>query len=239
MEIVNVFYKLLIRLNDFENDKYRINNADLLEKPFDLNINYDGICANISKGVNKFTDAEVCSEAKKYEQRVVTMLKRLKPIQGVNSKDIQKSFRDSWKAELKAYLHCLRTIQKVRQPTQTKENKNYEDQKIGEVLTYKLPDKLTVKELKKKFTPKLSIKEAGLFLYYLREMEVIPYYSNQTLGQIATLLFCRNGKNVEDEVFSQIDSVLKNKKDSTALLSNVIDPIRDKLNDSIKLKSKY
>jgi hypothetical protein len=81
------------------------------------------------------------------------------------------------------------------------------------VTEIKLQDNFTVKQLTAHFDPLLTLRQATLFLYYLRENGVIPYYNASELGRLAEIFFARNNKNIREE----LTDITENKRNSEDL----------------------
>jgi hypothetical protein len=79
-----------------------------------------------------------------------------------------------------------------------------------------LPDNFTVTQLNKHFEPQLSLNQAALFLYYLREQAILPPYSDSAIGKLAESFFVRNQKNISKSL-TDIYTVKRNKDDLTTL----------------------
>ena len=64
----------------------------------------------------------------------------------------------------------------------------------------KLPDSFTVTDLQKYFEHRLNLRQAALFLSYLREHGVIPNYSAVEMGKLGEIFFGRHSQNIRREV---------------------------------------
>ena len=171
----------------------------------------------IAKGVSLFDPDEVYNEAKLHEERVVDILHDLKPLKKIKVIDDFKQVEEvelypprseylfkEWQEEFAIYQTHLQSMQKIalkrRQSTNSKTpidvNKGAEVLTKQQITQINLPENFTVSQLNKSFEPQLSVSQAALFLYYLREHAILPPYSDSSIGKLAEAFFVRNQKNV-------------------------------------------
>jgi hypothetical protein len=140
---------------------------------------------------------------------------------------------EKFKAELNYYETQLQKIIEI-QSKNPNPNLNLNKSVIKkEVPEIRLPENFTVKQLNVHFDPLLSLKQASLFLYYLREKGVIPNYNSSELGKLAVIFFARNNKNIRDE----ITAVYENRQNSGDLkaLQKILKSLLDEINKDLKL----
>lgn len=171
----------------------------------------------IVKGASVFDPQEVYNEAKLHEERVASIIKELKPLERIKIIDdlrqaeeieVPKNFRihllQKWKEEFDSYQTHLQSIQKIAFKNFQTTNclkPSIADQGVGEltkqqVIQINLPENFTVKQLNKDFDPQLSVNQVALFLHYLKDLAILPPYSDLSIGKLAEAFFVRNQKNV-------------------------------------------
>ena len=103
------------------------------------------------------------------------------------------------------------------------------------VTEIKLPDNFTVKQLTAHFDPLLSLRQATLFLYYLRENGVIPYYNASELGRLGEIFFATNNKNIREEL-TDIHENRRNSEDLKAIQQMLKSVLKEVISDLEKAR---
>ena len=215
--VKQLFARLDDRLSTFESKRHHTDFSDELV-PIRENTGYTFIIFKITKVFNEYDPVEVNELAHYYEERATIILRNLKPIskryvQLDNDKIVydkiseedQKWILENWQNELATYIEQLQMIQRITakriEASKEIQQLSKSTQKQGspsesQSIQINLPENFTVTQLNKRFDPQLSVNQAALFLYYLREHAVLPPYSDSSIGKLAEAFFVRNQKNV-------------------------------------------
>jgi hypothetical protein len=96
-----------------------------------------------------------------------------------------------------------------------------------------LPESFSLKDLIKNFSPTLTTKQAAYFLFYLRANNIIPNYSNKSLGKISEFFLGRSGNTVRDAIgtmeYTVSDNDYEELKELKRHLEKVIDAIEERI----------
>lgn len=202
--VKEAFLPLAARLLEYETEKYQIEYDSIYDESFITDIEYEDIVGSLALKVNLFPNAEVHEEAKKYERRVNNIIKNLKPrmydyrfydgknemVKTKTSQKKQNELMESWKLELFTYIEYMQLIQKLTLDKGETSN-------VQTVNEFQLPSDFKVSIIPKTvFESNISNNEAGQFLYYLREIGIIPKYSKKSQSKLAKFLFFNSDQNV-------------------------------------------
>jgi hypothetical protein len=207
----------------------------------------------IPKQVDLFDVKEVYNEALFYKSRIEKIIPALEPVpfelfinpqsgsdevigQRPATPDRQRELMQRFKEELRGHLHTLDLIIEARKPfagSAIPDTESRPVQPLQNVIW--LPENFTVSEVNKHFTPQLSVNQAALFLYYLREQAILPPYSDASIGKLAEAFFVRNQKNITKSL-TDIHSVKHNKEELMAL-KRVLEALLKEVENDIKKAS--
>jgi hypothetical protein len=207
---------------------------------------------NIGRQASQFNPLDVYNEAITYVERIKAIIESLEPVQyeyvTYDHDDLQdmngsrptteeqkKIWMERHQRELSGFLKDLEAVLRVREgvihhtavPEQRKQEAINVNQPVIE-----LPENFTVTQLNKHFDPQLSVNQAALFLYYLREQAILPSYSDSAIGKLAEAFFVRNQKNITKSI-SDIYTVKRNKDDLKAL-KLVLDKLLKEIDTDLK-----
>jgi hypothetical protein len=191
------------------------------------------IMDTISGTVDRYESHDVIAKCKLYLKRIAKLKATLKVADSYqliwfdvdNEEHFSKTVTRS-KEEMKTALkqahegldYCSRQLSLIVDNHKTSLPEDQPNPKTV-VTEIKLPDNFTVKQLNVHFDPLLSLRQATLFLYYLREKGVIPNYNASELGRLGEVFFARNNKNIRQELQDIYgpDGIRQNAKELKAL----------------------
>lgn len=203
-----------------------------------------GIMDNISKKVDAYEGRDVIIRCKSYLERIDKLRKNLKVTDYYYSTFFDHEFleeevtvevkRSQEQMDIVLRLtregldYCSDQLLKIIE--NQKSSSNMPDHKT--ITEIKLPENFTVKQLSAHFEPLLSLRQATLFLYYLREKGVIPNYNASELGRLGEVFFARNNKNVREE----LTDIHENKQNSGDLkaIQQILKLILEEISSDLK-----
>lgn len=209
--VEQLFEKLGAFLHSFESKSYLVwkdaPGCDIHE--VDL-IDYTYYIKEIASHIYSFSAEESMPIVSAYIRRVEDTIPNLERVQyqidyeGGNhywetkmDEDDGLYLLNKYKKELEFTLEHLKAFESVlfKQISQSsKINPVPVETKAATII--ELPNEFTVTQLNKHFTPQLSVNQATLFLYYLRDLAILPPYSDASIGKLAEAFFVRNQKNI-------------------------------------------
>jgi len=205
--IEQVFSPLNERLTKYEN-RHVMRRNDLGWSSADYLPEFEIIRLKVSD----FSPESIISQANIYNERVENILSELskelpaavlntpRPVklEVIDDSKLKKqnAFSEEvfWLEELEYYNEALLSLIKVWSSSQSK------DEIVGNLTQINLPENFTLPHLTTNFQPKLSPSQTALFLFYLRETELIPYYSDSALSKFAPPFLGRNSQDIRKEL---------------------------------------
>jgi hypothetical protein len=235
--VKELFTPLGERLFEFESGRYHDDVGHYIMEWDEISYNsHSEIFDNIGKLANYFNPAEVYEEAQHYIARVKAVFEILEPpafekveydqLEGWDkivskppTEERKQELMEGYKLELNSYLKDLDALMKARKgyfsskPEAAENNPKLQNMQQTVI---QLPENFTVTQLNKHFDPQLSVNQAALFLYYLREQAVLPPYSDSSIGVLAEAFFVRNKKGITQGL-TDIYSIKESKEDLNGL----------------------
>jgi hypothetical protein len=203
----------------------------------------------IDKHIYGFDPREAYAVVLFYEKRVKDILENLEPVQywldndGIS--DYKVAMKEKWQqdlmqdytTELNTYLAHFQTYKRILSERVSAMEEQGGRMQISKTEAAARPviqllENFTVKQLNKLFDPQLSLNQAALFLYYLREQAILPPYTDTALGKLAEAFFVRNQKNISESI-TDIYTV-KRSKDHLNTLKRVLQSLLKEIDNDLK-----
>lgn len=212
ISISELFHPLGERLYDLETQ------TEHIELDMDNTIatpSIQRLMEGISRNVDAYEDSEVVVKCNSYLQRIDALKKNLKVADHYHLTQYEFEYLEEYITTIvkrspdemdTALLKAKEGLEYCKTHlTRIKENHSFSPSTDAPapktiVTEIKLPDNFTVKQLTAHIDPLLSLRQATLFLYYLRKNGVIPYYNSSELGRLGEIFFARNNKNIREEL---------------------------------------
>ncbi len=225
LSISELFHPLGQKLYDLENEIKRV---ALDIDGHDSYPRIQEIMDTISRRVDAYEDGEVVVKCNSYLQRINKLKSNLKvggyydltwydldndEFFGKRVERTEQEINDALRIANEGLDYCTKHLIKIIENHKTFSNMETPKAVVTEI---RLPDNFTVKQLNVHFDPLLSLRQATLFLYYLREKGVIPNYNSSELGRLGEYFFARNNKNIREEL-TDIHENRENEEDLKAL----------------------
>jgi len=211
------------RLHFFEAGLHLINNNE-----FDIAVNqhdfyYNDMIDKVGRDVNLYDSAEVYELANEYADRAIKILLGFKK-QKESSDEAKLNKWEDWDNELHEYLIHLYAIMDTREERFKKIQESSQHNIIQKV--FELPENFEASDYTDDFTPKLSSKQAALFLLLLKNQGLIPMYTDTALAKLSTVFFARNAQNVRKNIIN-IHEIRKEAKELSKLKSFLLSMVEE------------
>jgi len=226
-----LFATLGKRLFYYESDSYQIDNSSDEIWGIDCrNFDYEDCIKTLGNGVNNFEPSEVYQISDEYIDRIGLVLENLKykefeyrdSSNGIIKKPLVKKrqveIKEEAETELYSYLHFLFSILDTRKAIAIKKSTN--EDSLNPKIVIQLPTDFTISQINQHFKQPLSRYTITLFLFYLRDIGIIPPYEQGELSKLAPAFFARHEKTIATDL-RNIDTNLKSKKDLTELRETI------------------
>lgn len=221
LSISELFHPLGQKLYELENE---IKHVVLTIDGNDSIPRIQEIMDSISRKIDAYEDGEVTMKCNSYLQRINKLKSNLtvgdyydlswydlnwEEDFSKRVKRTEQEINDALRIANEGLDYCTKQLVKIIENHKTSSNTVTPKAMVTEI---KLPDNFTIKQLNVHFDPLLSLRQATLFLYYLREKGVIPNYNDSGLATLGHAFLARNQQGIRENI-GQIFEIKQNLTD--------------------------